>query len=157
VTYGFLFGTAIVPGLYNVATSNGNVSIKNGLSGTSTVDNSVIYPAYLSGYGTLNFAPTNVGVDIGTAPCIAGPGAPFGVTQLCPQGTATKTFAPTLYNNLEALLTYTQDDIGSVANLSGEVTLAFDPDIPDPTVPEPTVLGLFGAAVLGYGLKRFRS
>jgi hypothetical protein len=151
VTYAFLFGTPIVPGFYSVATSTGGVTVTNGVSGTTTLDNSGIYPAYISGYGTVGLVPTNLGVDLGTAPCVAGPGAPFTMTTVCGQGTVSSTFAPKFFDNLEALLTYTQDDIASVASWSGAVTLDSGP-----AVPEPTLLGLFGLAVVGLGVRRRR-
>jgi hypothetical protein len=154
VTYAFLFGTPVVPGFYTTATSTGGVTVTNGLSGTSTVTTSAVYPTYISGYGTVGAVPTNLGVDLGTASCVAGPGTPFTVTNTCSQGTATNTFGPTFYDNLEALLTYTQDDIGSVVSWSGAVTLNAA------VVPEPatitlmlTGLGLVG----GLALRRRRN
>lgn len=149
VTYAFLFGTPVTPGFYSVATSTGGVTVTNGVSGTTTVDNSGIYPTYISGYGTVGLVPTNLGVDLGTAPCTAGPGDPFTITTTCNQGTTSNTFAPTFFDNLEALLTYTQSD--GVASWSGAVTLD-----EGPTVPEPALLGLFGAALTGWALRRRR-
>ena len=150
-TFAFLFGTPVVPGVYNHATSTGGVSVTNGLSGTTTVDNSGIFPSYISGYGTLSLLPTNLGVDLGTAPCIAGPGSPFALTTTCAQGTVSNFFAPTFYDNLEALLTYTQNDSLSVASWSGAVTLGFERT---PPVPEPALLGLVGVAIVGLRMRR---
>jgi hypothetical protein len=145
VTYAFLFATAIVPDFYNVATSTGGVSVTNGVSGTATVALSAVYPTFISGYGTLGAVPTNLGVDLGTTPCIAS-GIPFTVTATCPQGTATNTFPLTFYDNLEALLTYTQNDIGSVVSWSGAVTL----NVQDQrVVPEPATLALLGGGLMG--------
>ena len=151
VTYAFIFGTPIVPGLYTSATSTGGVSVTNGASGTTTVTTSPIYPTYISGYGTVGGAPTNLGVDLGTTACVAGPAAPFTETETCNYGTAVNSFAPTFYDNLEALLTYNQDDVGSVASWSGAVTLS--------AVPEPASLALVGTGVLlvgagGYARRR---
>jgi hypothetical protein len=148
-TFAFLFGTPIVPGFYNQATSTGGVTVTNGLGGTTTVDNSLVYPTYISGYGTVGVVSTNLGVDLGTAPCVAGPGDPFTVTATCNQGTAISTFAPAFYNNLEALLTYTQDDIASVASWSGTVTLNAVT-----AVPEPASLLLLGIGGLGLLAQR---
>jgi len=131
VTYAFLFGTPIVPGFYNTATSLGIVSIKNGEGETATVATSAIYPTFISGYGTLGLSPTNLGVDLGTVPCVA-TGLPFVGTTVCNQGTASNTFAPTFYDNLEALLTYTQTDQGSVAGWTGTVTLTAEAGVPEP-------------------------
>lgn len=146
-TFAFLFGTPVVPTFYNSATSTGGVTVTNGLSGTTTVATSIIYPTYISAYGTLGLAPTNLGVDLGTLPCVAGPGVPLTVTNTCNQGTTSNTFAPTFYDNLEALLTYTQNDVSSVASWSGAVTLNAA------TVPEPATVSLLatGALVLGLG------
>jgi len=142
-TFAFLFGTPIVPGLYSAATSTGGVSVTDGVAGNTTVATSGIFPTYISGYGTLGLAPTNLGVNLGTAPCVA-TGTPFAVTTTCNQGTASNTFAPALYDNLEALLTYTQNDTGSVASWSGAVTIGTAP----PRVPEPTSLTLIATGAL---------
>jgi hypothetical protein len=152
VTYAFLFGTPIVPGTFSGATSTGGVTVTNGLSGTSSAASPGIYPTYISGYGTVAIVPTNLGVDLGTATCTAGPGAPATMTTVCGQGTLASSFAPTFYDNLEALLTYTQSDIASVVSWSGAVTL-------DPTVtiaPEPTLLLLGGTALAGFAARRRR-
>ena len=148
VTYAFLFGTPVVPGFYNTASSTGGVSVTNGASGTSQVANSAVFPTYISGYGTLGAVPTNLGVDLGNTPCTAA-GTPFTVTNTCGQGTRTSSFAPASYDNLEALLTYTQNDVGSVASWSGAVTLTN-------AVPEPasTILIVAGAVALAAGVRR---
>ena len=59
--------------------------------------------------------PPNLGVDLGTGACLAG--------QTCSFGTTTNTFASTFYDNLEALVTYQQSGLGSVAAFTGQVTL----------------------------------
>jgi hypothetical protein len=149
VTYAFLFGTPIVPGFYNAASSTGGVSVTDPQGAGTTVSPSGVYPTYISGYGTVGLAATNLGVDLGTAPCVA-TGSP--ATTTCNQGTRSNTFAPTFYDNLEALLTYDQTTIGSVASWSGAVTLT------NTTVPEPATLSLFGTgiALLGGFLSRRR-
>ena len=152
ITFAFLFGTPIAPGFYNVATSTGGVSVTDGARGNTTVAASGIHPTYISGYGTLGLTPTNLGVDLGTAPCNA-TGAPFTVTTVCNQGTTSSSFPLSFYDNLEALLTYTQDDAFSVASWSGAITI----DVV--ATPEPATIGLFGLglAVIGGVVKRRRS
>jgi hypothetical protein len=136
VTYAFLFGTPIIPGFYGAATSSGTVTFTSAPSGaSSTIATGGIYPTYISGYGTVGAVPTNLGVDLGTAPCAGG--------STCNQGTASNTFPLTFYDNLEALLTYTQTGTGSVASWTGEVTLT-----ETLAVPEPATLLLFGAGAL---------
>jgi hypothetical protein len=143
-TYAFLFGTPIVPGFYNGATSTGGVTVTDGVRGNTTVTTSGVHPTYISGYGTVGLAPTNLGVDLGTAPCNAS-GAPLAVTTVCNQGTVASSFAPTFYDNLEALLTYQQNDEFSVASWSGAVTLT------STVTPEPATIGLFGLGLVVVG------
>jgi hypothetical protein len=148
-TYAFLFGTPIVPGFYNVATSTGGVTVTNGNSGTSGVSTSAIYPTFISGYGTLGAAATNLGVDLGTTPCTA-TGTPHTATSTCSYGPTTSTFAPAFYDNLEALLTYDQSDISSVASWSGAVTLDVS------ATPEPVSMVLLGTGLAVMGAVRGR-
>jgi hypothetical protein len=143
ITYASLFGTPITPGFYSVATSTGGVSVTNGARGNATVTTSGIYPTFISGYGTVGFSPTNLGVDLGTASCNA-TGVPFTVTTVCNQGSTSNTFATAFYDNLEGLLTYTQDDAFSVASWSGAVTI-------DTVTPEPATIGLFGLGLVVIG------
>lgn len=60
-------------------------------------------------------------------------------------GTATNSFPLTFYDNLEALLTYTQDDQASVASWSGAVTLTAT------VTPEPATIGLIGLGLIVIG------
>jgi len=142
VTYAFLFGTPVVPDFYSSATSSLGFSVTTPM-GTTTVANSGVYPTYLSGYGTLGAAATNLGVDLGTTPCVA---SGTGVTTTCDQGMASNTFAPGFYDNLEALVTYTQDRTASTVAFTGAVTLE------QATVtPEPTTLVLVGIGLMVIG------
>jgi hypothetical protein len=144
-TFAFLFGTPIVPDFYSEAVSSIQFSASS-VTGTTTVDNSASYPTYISGYGTVALAPTNLGVDAGTAPCIASGDA---ATTDCPAETAANSFAPTFYDNLEALVTYTQDNIGSTASFTGRVVLERIPDVT--TTPEPATMSLLGSGLLVLG------
>jgi hypothetical protein len=143
VTYAFLFGTPIVPDFYTSATSSLGFSVTTPM-GTTTVANSAIYPTYLSGYGTVGLAATNLGVDLGTTPCVA---TGTGVTTTCNQGMASNSFAPTFYDNLEALVTYTQDRTASSVAFTGAVTL----NQATVVIPEPATLLLVGIGLIGIG------
>jgi hypothetical protein len=143
VTYAFLFGTPIVPDFYTSATSSLGLSVTTPM-GTTTVANSAVYPTYLSGYGTVGLAATNLGVDLGTTPCVA---TGTGVTTTCNQGMASSSFAPTFYDNLEALVTYTQDRTASSVAFTGAVTL----NQATVVIPEPATLLLVGIGLIGIG------
>lgn len=151
VTYAFLFGTPIVPGSYNTAGSTAGLSVTTVPGAATTVTTSGIAARFLSGYGTVGAVPTNLGVDLGSAPCTAATN-----TTTCNYGSTSNVFAPTFYDNLEALLTYTQTTAGSVASWSGRVDLL---DVQQ-VVPEPSTLGLLasglGATVLAAAVRRRR-
>ena len=143
VTYAFLFGTPIVPDFYSSATSSLGLSVTTP-TGTTTVANSAVHPTYVSGYGTVGAALTNLGVDLGTPPCMA---SGTGVTTTCDQGMASSSFAPAFYDNLEALVTYTQDRTASTVAFTGAVTL----DQATVVTPEPTTLLLVGIGLMVLG------
>ena len=143
VTYAFLFGTPVVPDFYSSATSSLGLSVTTPM-GTTTVANSAVYPTYVSGYGTVGAALTNLGVDLGTTPCVA---LGTGVTTTCDQGMASNSFAPTFYDNLEALVTYTQDRTASTVAFTGAVTLQQATVV----TPEPTTLVLVGIGLIVLG------
>ena len=143
-TYAFLFGTPIVPDMYTLAMSSVQFTATSP-QGTTTVSNSATYPTYVSGYGTVGLAATNLGVDAGVNDCVV-PG-PAGPTPCAVEQNAS-SFAPTFYDNLEALVTYTQDNPLSLVTFNGSVTL----EQGDVTVtPEPSTLALVGSGLLVLG------
>ena len=138
VSYTFVFGTPIVPGVYTTASSSGGVTVTPGTAQNATVATGAVFPSFISGYGTVGSAPTNLGVNLGTTPCTA-----TTATATCNYGTANNDFAPTFYDNLEAMVAYTQTDIGSVASWSGRVDLLAT----STTIPEPTTVALLATGL----------
>ena len=150
MTYAFLFGLPIVPDFYSSASSTLRFDVTSP-TGATTVANSATYPAFLSGYGTLGSELTNLGVDLGVGTCVA---SGIAATTSCDYGSATNSFAPTSYDNLEALLTYTQDNALSSVSFTGDVTLSQSDGVI--TTPEPATLGLFGFGLAALGVARRR-
>jgi len=144
-SYFFSFGLPIVPDFYSSATSTLQLTATSP-TGTTTVTTSDSYPAYLSGYGTLGTELTNLGVDLGTAPCVAS-GTPG--SAMCDEGSTSQTFAPSFYDNLEAILTYTQSNPGSTVTLNGDVTL--NAAVAVTPTPEPATLTLVALGFLAIG------
>lgn len=148
-TYAFLFGTPIVPDFYTSAIASVQFSATS-VSGTTTVANSATYPTYITGYGTVGSAFTNLGVNAGTTPCVASGHA---ASNDCAAESASSSFAPTFYDNLEALIAYTQDNTLSTATFNGSVTLD-----QVTLTPEPSTFALLGGAlVLLAGCSRRRA
>lgn len=139
-TYAFIFGAPIPVALYTEATSIGEVTLTPGLGGEASIDVSAVYPTFISGYGALNFVSTNLGVDLGTTPCTA----TGGVAVTCPFSLVTSTFAPTLYDGIEALLNFQVTGVGAIAAWTGTVTLTQTTS----TAPEPGTVLLFAAAMV---------
>ena len=162
VTYSFLAGTPIVPGLYNSATSQGDLTLTPGAT-DALVTTSAVYPTYISGYGTLGSVPTNLGVDLGTAPCSALFSLPPASVS-CPQGATANTFPALFFDNLELLLTYAQSGLLSVVDFDARVDLTFDPNGPGPgpgpgpgtPAPEPATLLLLGGGMMAAFARRSR-
>lgn len=154
ITYSFLFGTPIVPGLYTNATSTGSVTVTSGQGGSATVAQNGA-AEFIRGYGSNGMLLTSLGVDIGTGTCTA-TRSPTTCDYPPPAGgPAENTFAPTFYDNLEVLLTYTQTDAGSTVAWSGHVELLASTSM----VPEPATVGLVAtglAALAGVGAARRR-
>jgi hypothetical protein len=138
-TYTFMFGTPIVPGFYQGATSSAGVTVTNTSAASSSVSNNGT-AAYVTGFGTVGAASTNLGVDLGSG-AVTATGNPGSTTQ--PFGPGVSSFAPTFYNNLEAVLTYTQTGTNGVASWSGAVSLV--------PVPEPTSVTMLGIGTLLVG------
>lgn len=147
-TYSFLFGLPIVPDFYTSALGRLSLTVTSP-QGSTTVDNSTVNSTFLSGFGSAGAVFTNLAVDLGTDPCVASGTA---ATTTCDQGTATNSFAPTYFDNLEALVTYTQDNRLSTASFTGEVRV----DAVTVT-PEPATLGLVGLGILVLGAAMRRS
>ena len=144
VAYSFTFSTPVIATTYNHAASSGGVSLTSGPSGTSSV---VSVPPFISGFGSLGPVLPNLGVDLNTPPaCTAG-----ATTVVCNEVPKVNSFAPTLFDNLEAQLGYTQTGQNSVAGWTGAVTLIT-------VVAEPASMGLLaiGAVLVALGYRGMR-
>jgi hypothetical protein len=157
IDYEYVFSTPVVETFYTDAHSSlgGSVTIGNG---PASATNTAGIP-FLRGNGTLNGVPVppvgadptpgNLGVDIGTGPCNAFPLPAGPTTVLCPNPapSADNVYPPTLFNDLEAIVTFTQTGDQSQVTFSGRVELTND------VVPEPASIALVGGglAVLGLG------
>jgi hypothetical protein len=143
-SYSFFFGTAIVPDMYSQAMSSVQFSVTSP-NGTTTVANSGGNP-YIAGFGSAGATLTSLGVDAGTTDCVASGVAAS--TSCAAEGNA-RTFAPTFFDNLEAVVTYSQDNLLSTATFNGSITL--DQVDAVTVTPEPSALALFATGLLVLG------
>ena len=150
-TYSFLLGTPIVPGMYTYAQSTLGVSVTAGIAGSATAGISAIYPTILSGYGGVGPVATNLGVDNGTTSCTA---TTASGTNTCNYSLVSNTFAPTFYDNLQALLTYTQTDALSVVSITARIDIL---EVSPTVVPEPSAFLLMAAGLGALGVVVRRS
>jgi hypothetical protein len=144
-TYAFLFGTPIVPDMYSLAVASVQFTATSA-AGTTTVSNSADHPTYIAGYGSAGTVMTNLGVDAGTQDCVA---SGVAASTACAAEQQTRSFDPAFYDNIEALVTYTQDNTLSTASFTASVTL--DQVDAVTTTPEPSTLALLGTGFLLLG------
>ncbi len=144
VIYEVLFSTPVVPALYSYAEATLTGSVMTAGGG---VVNTAGKPTFLTGLGSNGGASTNLGVGIGTGPCVA-------PTTTCGNATASNTFAPISFNTLSATLAFTQTGLGSSVTFSGRIDLFESP--PLTSVPEPSTYALmaFGLAALAVARRR---
>ena len=148
-TYAFLFGTPITPEFYSYATSIAQVTVTPAPGGQqATVDVSPIYPTYVSGYGTVGAVPTNLGVDLGSAQCMA-----VGGPVTCQFPLVSNTFAPAFFDGLEALLTFQVTGEGAVVAWTGRVTLETSAPA---NAPEPATMLLMATGMIAAAGARRR-
>ncbi|BCS35127.1 hypothetical protein TBR22_A43530 [Luteitalea sp. TBR-22] len=148
LTFSILFGTPIVPANYRYAVSSLSATVSSTPTTAAVVSSPGTYPTFLSGYGTLGAAPTNLGVDLGTTSCASAAG---NAPTTCAYGSTSNTFSPTAFDGMRALLTYQQTGGGSMAAWQGRVDLLEQA----PPVPEPGTLAMLVVA-LGAPLVRRR-
>jgi len=148
--YTFFFGLPIVPDVYSLAMSSVKFSVTSP-QGTTTVDNSALYPTYLSGYGSNGAALTNLGVDAGTNACVATGTA---ASTDCPAEGRSQALTPMFFDNLEAFITFSQDNALSSATFTGEVSVAQAQEVT--VTPEPASMALLGTGLLALGVASVR-
>lgn len=147
VPFHVAYGSAITPDLYAFASVEGSVLVTPGLTGTGTASLN-LQPNFVTAVGVDGFTATEL-VATGLGPCVA-----VRVPTLCNFALVTASFAPTFYNELQALLSFTLDGgVGAQAEFSGEAHLEVAP----PQTPEPSSLCLLATAAAGAWRARRRS
>ena len=106
-------------------------------------------PAYMSGTGMFGAVGTNLGVDQGTAPCVAIRGLPI----TCDFPLLINTFAPAFFDGMQSRLTFQLTGAGAVLAWTGAVTL----DQSSSSVPEPATALLVGMGALAAARARRRT
>lgn len=143
--YGFYFGTPIVPDVYSLAIASVRFTATSP-SGTTTITNSAASPTYIQGYGSNGATLTSLGVGAGTNDCVA---SGVAASTACDAEQNARTFAPMFFDNVEAVVTYSQDNLLSTATFNGSITL--DKAAAVTATPEPSTLALFTTGLLVLG------
>jgi hypothetical protein len=143
-SYSFFFGTAIVPDMYSQAIASVQFSVTSP-TGTTTVATSDGNP-YIAGYGSSGATVTSLGVDTGNNDCVA---SGVAASTTCAAEQRTRSFTPTSFDNLEAVVTYSQDNPLSTATFNGSIAL--DRVDAVTVTPEPSSLALLATGLLVLG------
>ena len=140
ITFAMGQNQVLPPDLYVFASSQGSLTVTPGQSGTATASLG-FNPFFIMGFADF---VTNLGVDNGTAPCVA-----VRVAQTCTFSLVTNSFAPTTFNQANATFSMTLSE-GATVSFTADVTL-------EPAqAPEPSSLLLLATAAAGAWRARRR-